>query len=140
MQASEHRSDGALQITAVGVVMGTVDYMAPEQALDSRAADIRADIYSLGCTLYQLLSGRVPFPDGTVADKIRKHAEATPKPLTMPGGLSAVLARMMAKKPQDRYPTPSEVAIALAPFTSGRAADEPPSGSRRLWSAWRASH
>jgi len=117
------------QITAVGVVMGTVDYMAPEQARDSRTADIRADIYSLGCTLYHLLSGQVPFPDGTVADKIRKHAESAPEPLAVPSGLMPIINRMMAKKPHDRFPTPGEVAAALEPFARPKIVTP----RRRLW-------
>jgi serine/threonine-protein kinase len=64
------REDG----TAAGVVLGTADYMAPEQANDARKADIRADVYSLGCTLYHLLGGRVPFPGGGLLDKLRRQA------------------------------------------------------------------
>jgi serine/threonine protein kinase/WD40 repeat protein len=111
----------ALGLTLEGTVMGTPDYMAPEQAEESTTVDIRADIYSLGGTLYYLLAGHVPFPGGTLAQKLRKHAQAQPEPLTaqrddIPPGLSAVLAKMMAKQPEDRYQTPSDVAAALAPF------------------------
>jgi len=111
------------QLTAVGAVMGTADYIAPEQAQDSRTADIRADIYSLGCTLYQLLTGRVPFPQGTAADKISKHLLSQPEPLgklraDLPAGLVQVVEKMMARAPAQRYQTPVEVAAALEPFTS----------------------
>jgi WD40 repeat protein len=109
------------QLTAVGSIMGTPDYMAPEQAQDSRAADSRADIYALGCSLYQLLTGRVPFPKGDAVDKIRQHVKEEPEPLArqrpdVPRGLAAVVAKMMAKDPAQRYQTPAEVAEALRPF------------------------
>src|SRR5438132_1663195 len=99
----------AAGLTQEGTVMGTPDYMAPEQAEESTGVDTRADIYSLGCTLYFLLSGHVPFPGGTLAQKLRKHAQAEPAPLgdDVPAGLKAVLRKMMAKRPEDRYPTPS---------------------------------
>ncbi len=108
-------------LTQVGAVMGTPDYIAPEQVRDAHAADIRADVYSLGCTLYHLLAGQPPFPDGTSLDKVLAHAERTPRPLQelrpeVPAKVAAVVARMMAKAPRDRYQTPSEAAAALAPF------------------------
>jgi hypothetical protein len=110
-------------LTQMGVVMGTADYMAPEQATDAHAADIRADIYSLGCTLYYLLTGRTPFPDGTVLDKLLAHGQRTPKPLSdfrtdVPAALARVVERMMAKDPARRYQTPAEVAAALQPFVA----------------------
>ena len=85
-QSEDVRPDSAgpsasSQLTAVGAVMGTADYMAPEQAGDARSADGRADVYSLGCTLYHLLAGRVPFPDGSALDKVVRHtADAAPRP------------------------------------------------------------
>ncbi len=69
-------------LTQEGTVMGTPDYMAPEQAEDTTTVDTRADIYSLGCTLYFLLAGQVPFAGGTLAQKLRKHAQADPPPLS----------------------------------------------------------
>ena len=116
-------------ITAEGTVMGTADYMAPEQGRDSHRADIRADIYSLGCTLYHLLSGSVPFPQGTTIGKILKHTVARPEPLSshradVPPELVRVLDKMMAKKPEDRYQTPGEVAVALEAFTLNMSAVE----------------
>jgi Protein kinase domain/Putative zinc-finger len=109
-------------LTTSGMVLGTVDYIAPEQADDAHEADIRSDIYSLGCTLYYLLAGRPPFPKGTPPQKLMAHVNKTPQPLTtlrgdMPEGLMSVLERMMAKNPSRRYQTPAEVAAALAPFT-----------------------
>jgi serine/threonine protein kinase/WD40 repeat protein len=114
-------------LTALGTVMGTPDYIAPEQATDARQADIRADIYSLGCTLYHLLAGRPPFPKGTPIEKVIAHMEQTPPPLpAFRSGLSdelvAVVERMMAKDPADRFQTPIEVVRALLPFIRGGAA------------------
>jgi serine/threonine protein kinase len=113
------RGDG---LTAEHAIMGTPEYMAPEQAENSHAADIRSDIYSLGCTLYVLLTGNVPYPAETPLLKILAHRDR-PLPslrkarLDVPPELAAVVARMMAKKPKDRYQTPGEVAATLEPFT-----------------------
>src|SRR5262249_7528815 len=106
-------------MTAVGTLMvGTLDYMAPEQARDFHEADIRADIYSLGCTLYFLLTGRPPFPDGWMAKKLMQHQRAAPPPVEqvladLPPWLPAVLRRMLAKSPEDRFQTPAELAAVL---------------------------
>jgi serine/threonine protein kinase len=112
-------------LTGAGVVMGTADYIAPEQAGDARNADIRADIYSLGCTLYQLLSGRVPFPGGSAIDKIMQHTANEPVRLEhlrkgLPPGLPGVVKKMMAKDPAARYQTPAQVAAALTPFVGAQ--------------------
>ncbi len=109
------------QLTLMGSMMGTPDYIAPEQAIDAHAVDIRADIYSLGCTLYCLLTGRAPFQEGTVYDKIVAHAEKAAAPLSafradVPAEVEHILERMMAKNPADRYQTPAEVAEALAKY------------------------
>jgi serine/threonine protein kinase len=102
--------------------MGTPDYMAPEQALDSYAVDIRADIYSLGATFYFCLTGRTPFAEGTVAQKLTWHQTRAPKPIRsfrpeVPEGIVGVIDKMMAKDVAQRYQTPQEVADALAPWT-----------------------
>src|SRR5207302_8982442 len=101
--------------TASGVIMGTVDFMAPEQADSARKADIRSDIYSLGCTLYYLLAGSVVFPDGTVIQRVMSHVDKPPPPVTtfradLPPGFHFVLSKMLAKDPAKRYQTPAEVA------------------------------
>lgn len=106
------------RITRAGTTVGTVDYMSPEQARDSKAADIRSDIYSLGCTWYHLLTGRPPFPEGDMVNKLRAHAfQPVPDPRVLnegvPEGLAAVMRRMMAKKPEDRYQTPAELLVDL---------------------------
>jgi serine/threonine-protein kinase len=111
------------------LLMGTLDYMAPEQALDFHQVDIRADIYSLGCTFYYLLTGRPPFPDCTLAQKLHRHQTAEPMPVEqlrgdVPSDLLPVLRKMMAKRPQDRYQLPGEIAQLLSPILHGPAASE----------------
>ena len=110
-------NDDSASLTTVGSVIGTPDYIAPEQVRDSRQADIRADIYSLGCTLYFLLTGRVPYPQGSVTQKLESHVDYQVPLLVkenVPPELSAIVARMMAKDPGERYQTPIDVAKALA--------------------------
>jgi uncharacterized protein (TIGR03067 family) len=115
------------EMTGSGQAMGTADYMAPEQAADSHTVDIRADIYSLGCTLYKLLSGRAPFSGpqyhGTL-EKMHAHVHQPPPPIrqlsaNVPEELAAVVDRMLAKNPDDRFATPAEVAAVLEPFCDG---------------------
>jgi serine/threonine protein kinase len=103
-------------------VLGTADYLAPEQALDSHGVDIRADIYSLGATFYFCLTGRTPFTEGTVAQKLIWHQTRQPKPIRqirpeVPEGLASLIEHMMSKDPAQRPQTPQEVADALVPFT-----------------------
>jgi eukaryotic-like serine/threonine-protein kinase len=109
------------ELTGEGVLLGTPDYLAPEQARDPRSIDVRADIYSLGCTLYHLLSGQPPFPDKNILNQMIRHATETPKPLTdfnaaIPEGLSQIVAWMIAKQPTQRYPTPVRAAQAMDAF------------------------
>lgn len=106
-------------ITRAGTTVGTVDYMSPEQARNSKAADIRSDLYSLGCTWYQMLTGEPPFPEGSMTNKLQAHAiKPAPDPRdknpNVPEGLTAVIQRMMAKKPEDRYQTPADLLEDLA--------------------------
>lgn len=103
--------------------MGTPDFLAPEMALDPFRADVRADIYSLGCTLYFLLTGHLPFPVEELHDKLHCHCYASPTPLRdlrpeIPERLAEVIDRMMAKPSEDRFPTPADVVEALKPFTA----------------------
>jgi serine/threonine-protein kinase len=101
--------------------LGTADYIAPEQSLDSYAVDHRADIYSLGCTLYVALSGKLPYPMASSCQKLEGHRHRLAAPLSqiakgVPGELIAVVEKMMAKRPEDRYQSMSEVVEALTPF------------------------
>jgi WD40 repeat protein/serine/threonine protein kinase len=108
-------------LTQTGAVIGTPDYLAPEQAIDSRHADIRSDLYSLGCTLYFLLTGRPPFAGESLTQLLLQHqmAQAAPLEQARPDVhpvLAAVIGRLLAKRPEDRYQTPDEAALALEPF------------------------
>jgi serine/threonine-protein kinase len=103
-------------------VMGTPDFLSPEQARNLNSANIRSDLYSLGCTMYFLLTAQVPFPGGTMLEKLVRHASEPEVPVhqlraDLPVEVSAIIARMMAKQPQDRFATPLEVAQALAPYS-----------------------
>src|SRR5262249_19186937 len=106
------------QLAGKSVMQGTPDYMAPEQAVDFHSADIRADIYSLGCTLYYLLTGQPPFAGATLAENLMKHQTVPPRPIAgirndVPVPVGQVLDQMLAKQPRDRCQTPGEVAEAL---------------------------
>ena len=102
-------------LTCTGAMLGTPDFIAPEQIVDSQRADIRADLYSLGCTLYYLLSGHPPYPDRNLQDLLKAHCSLDARPLVevraeVPAKLSMLVARMMAKDPASRFPEPAEVA------------------------------
>jgi len=113
-------------VTRDGATVGTFDYISPEQAKHSREVDTRSDIYSLGCTLYHMISGRVPFPVPSLPEKLYAHqlhdADALHAVVNdVPEGLSRVVKRMMAKRPEARYQTPMAVAQALEPFVDDAA-------------------
>ena len=122
------------QLTVEGAVLGTPDYLAPEQARDARSSDIRADIYSLGCVLYHAITGRTPFPDTNIMSQMLKHATEKPIPLQnlipeVPPGLQQTLDVMMAKDPNQRFQTPEEAAIALKPYLIRNAGAKPAGAS-----------
>jgi serine/threonine protein kinase/ActR/RegA family two-component response regulator len=108
----------AAELTGEGKWMGTIDYMAPEQWKNAHRVDIRADLYSLGCTFYHLLTGQVPFPDEGFGEKMLKHYLEEPIPLEqlradVPPAVVGVIRQLMAKQPEHRYQTPAELAAAL---------------------------
>jgi response regulator RpfG family c-di-GMP phosphodiesterase len=117
------------RVTQPGTVLGTVDYMAPEQARDASAVDIRADIYGLGGTLYWCLTGQLPFPadDGPMECLLRRTSQPPPSPRAIcaevPADLDAVVQRMMAVRPDDRFTTPQAVMRALLPFLKTESAE-----------------
>ena len=116
---SEGAVDGGL--TYEGQVLGTPHYVAPEQTVSAQKADIRADIYSLGCTLYCLLTGHPPFDAPSLYELLQAHHSMDAKPLNfirpgVPAELAAVVAKMLAKEPERRFQEPKEVAQALTPF------------------------
>ena len=115
-------------------VLGTADYLAPEQAVDSHAVDERADVYSLGCTLYFALAGHPPFTDGTLVQRLLAHQTKAPTPITkirsdVPEGVARILAKMMQKRKEDRFQSAREVADALGRWLTAN-------GGR----AWRLKH
>lgn len=123
--ASDSRHQTAKALTLAGSVMGTPDYMAPEQAVDAHAADIRADIYSLGCTLFFLLTGKPPFEAANVVGKFAAHAKQEPPVLQslradVSPELQRAVSRMLAKQPDDRFQAPAEVVAALEPLARPR--------------------
>jgi Leucine-rich repeat (LRR) protein/tRNA A-37 threonylcarbamoyl transferase component Bud32 len=115
----DQQASSSTLVTGQGAVVGTLDFIAPEQILDAHAADIRADLYSLGCTLYFLLTAQVPFPGGTAGGKIGHHLLWDPpaverlRPDVLPW-LAALLRRLMAKDREERFQTPAELVAALA--------------------------
>jgi serine/threonine protein kinase len=120
---ARHESDGVdTQLTATGAVMGTIDYMAPEQIIDSRKADIRSDLYALGCTLFHMLSGQVPFPDGSAYQKIQQQIndplpEVGPLAPDVPFQVVLILNRLTEKDPNNRYQSPLELISDLQTIT-----------------------
>ncbi len=106
-------------LTASGVTLGTFDYISPEQARDPRSADVRSDLYSLGCSFFYMLTGRPPFPDGTVLQKLLQHqGDHPPDPRSvrpeLPQEVTWILARLLAKNPAQRYQRPAELTAELA--------------------------
>lgn len=135
--SSSDGETGAPQLTTPGTVMGTPDYLAPEQADDPHSADIRADIYSLGCTLHMLLTGQAPFHDAASGDKAAAHTEQQAPLIArfrtdVPSELETVVRRMIAKAPKDRYQTPAEVVEALSPYVAPNKVEATPVSTSKV--------
>ena len=127
-------SEASLTVTHDEKVLGTADYLAPEQALDSHSVDARADIYSLGCTMYFLLTGHPPFTTGTLAQRLMAHQTQEPPRIKaerkdVPEDLLAIVDRMMAKKAGDRFQSAAETSETLADWLQRNAPEE-----------WKAQH
>ena len=125
----DDRDENPLTVAHDEKVLGTADYLAPEQALDSHTVDQRADIYSLGCSLYFMLTGHPPFTDGTLAQRLMWHQIKEFPPLTdarldCPESLMVLLNRMVAKKPDDRFQTAGETATACAQWLTENASPD----------------
>ena len=117
-------------LTFVGSVLGTPDYIAPEQITDAHLADTRADIYSLGCTFYFLLTGHPPYPQGTTLQKLALHTGSNPEPVTnlrpeIPQQVASIVHRMMARNPNDRFQTPIDLVSAIETFTNNSNTSTP---------------
>ncbi len=126
-------------LTATGVTLGTFDYISPEQARDPRSADVRSDIYSLGCTFFYMLTGRPPFPEGTVLQKLLQHQGDEPPDIhefrpEMPEQVSAVLRKLLAKDPNRRYQTADELVEHLQQLAA-EIGLRPIDSSPRAWAA-----
>ncbi len=124
VSAFDEKSDDSLTVDQDQ--LGTVDYIAPEQALDSKSVDARADIYSLGATLYSIMTGRIMYPDKTTTQKLLLHQTTDPEPITkfvkgIPPELALVIGKMLAKKPEQRYQSAKEVAQALQQFAEPKS-------------------
>jgi serine/threonine protein kinase len=143
----------ANQLTESGVTLGTFDYISPEQALEPRSADVRSDIYSLGCTFYHALTGHLPVPEGNAARKLDAQRNLVPPDPRgfnpdIPEDLVAILGRMMAKDPDRRYQDPNHLAAHLRavarrlgvpvgpPPTHGHPVADPLHRRPRISAAW----
>ena len=124
VSAFDEKSDDSLTVDQDQ--LGTVDYIAPEQALDSKNVDARADIYSLGATLYAIMTGRILYPDKTTTQKLLLHQTTAPEPIAnfvknVPPELAEIIGKMLAKKPEERYQSAQEVAAALKSFAEPKS-------------------
>jgi len=113
-----HQVAGDHDLTVSGMTLGTFDYISPEQARDPRSADVRSDLYSLGCTMFYMLAGRPPFADGTMVQKLLQHQQDPPPAIEairpdVPRRVAAILRRLMEKKPRDRYQRPADLVADL---------------------------
>ena len=123
---SETKVDG--HSTQTGAIMGSPDYIAPEQARNAKEADVRADLFSLGCTMFQLLTNQLPFPGSTIMEKLMSRASYVPPPISslradVPQVVSDIAARLMRLDPTERFQTPAELAACLASLDMTKPAE-----------------
>ncbi len=128
--------DDDFKVTRDGSTVGTIDYLSPEQARDSRAADIRSDIYSLGCTAYHMLAGKAPFAEGGLGERLFKHLEVVPPDVrqfnpAVSAAFWGVLQKMLAKKPEERHATPADLLRDLRHIRPEVSAEDAPRRPRR---------
>ncbi|QDT53953.1 Serine/threonine-protein kinase PknB [Caulifigura coniformis] len=136
--ARQNSVEVSQDLTQTGTTLGTFDYISPEQAVDPRSVDVRSDIYSLGCTLFHMLTGEPPYPRGSMFQKVVNHHRSEPPDASsrnsaVPPELSDVVRRMMAADPAARYATPDELVADLLSVTTeiGLRPTSPVSG---VWS------
>ena len=132
-----HVDPATADLTASGVTLGTFDYISPEQARDPRNADIRSDIYSLGCTFFYMLTGQPPFPQGTVLQKLLQHQGDQPPDIRqlrpeMPDDAGRILRKMMAKDPRHRYASAAELVADLL-LLAEQIGLRPMSPTSKIW-------
>ena len=119
---------GEQDLTVSGMTLGTFDYISPEQARDARTADIRSDLYSLGCTMFFMLIGRAPFAEGTMVQKLLQHQQEAPPAVEVlrtdvPRRLAAAIRRLMAKQPEERFAQPADLEAELVAIAEEEGID-----------------
>jgi eukaryotic-like serine/threonine-protein kinase len=122
MERDEEPPEDRKILGGQGYVVGTMDFIAPEQISDSAGVDHRADLYSLGCTLYFVLTGQPPFPGGSSKRKMKRHLQESPEPVQeinpdVPDGFARIVERLMEKDPERRYPNADAVCEAIMPWS-----------------------
>lgn len=122
------KGEEEFRLTREGSTVGTIDYIAPEQARDSQGVDTRSDIYSLGCTAYHMLAGKPPFAEGGLGERLMRHLEMAPPDLRqfnpeVSAGFWAIIEKMLAKKPEDRFANPTALLQALRKLPADDTAD-----------------
>jgi serine/threonine protein kinase len=130
MGLARNAGEEEFRVTRAGSTVGTIDYLAPEQARDSASADIRSDIYALGCTFYHMLSGNPPFCEGGLGERILKHLQEDPPDVRqlnpqVSEELWLLMQRMLAKRPEERFQTPAELLKALKALPPQASDGEP---------------